>query len=722
MKISICKNYDPKQTKDYNNARVANGWELREFDWNKQTVIKLATEFGVSGNEYADGHKTAVSWVATHAIMLDFDKGIMTKEDLLEEQHGWQFDSYVYSSQNHQRQKVKNGKVEPPCDRLRVIIPLAEPITSEFDRQAVEQSFVERYNQNGQEVIDASFMGSARYFAHGTDEVSSFVTSKGAMNWRKIPNLYANPEKKRGRPSKAENLKLTFRIDDQVKDQHGQTATVQELEPDTPIYCPFCGDAPHRTNDGHNAVVMLNDDELPFIFCSSCQSRQMGVSGKGVYNLHPDDAYWLKSEETEATVFIDTLTSTYRSFCKEPGLEEPVIRQLTTLNHVEQFNKAHDLPNPVVYPRARLELHPEKDDIINLDEGYVNKYMAPQVLKTSVPDGHMAKLPYYTGKIIDHVLAHDKEIKKHFYNDLAHLTQTRRKMITTFLWQGVEGTGKGFFFTEVLRPMLGERYCTSTDQDAFGGQFNGFLEDNVLVLVNEVSGNFSTTEKQNLSTIEKMKIAITDEYIQIEGKHRDRFNGRNSCSFLFATNRHYGVVLSKNDRRFNVAPRQEVKIDQTDWWPGYDRLKELVAGELQEFVWHLKQYPVDKSKVGKVTDNEPKRVLQALSRSNAEDFFDAVNRGDLDWLRNNLVMRSGYNASEKHQEMQVLVDLLNHRTSVSMKDLCALYNYINHKDLPVNTFGKLAAGYLPQAGPIKVRTQTIWGIRVDWQEKNGLFD
>lgn len=139
MKISVCSNYDPKQTKDYNNARVANGWELREFDWNKQTVIKLTTEFGVSGNEYSDGHKTAGSWVATYAIMLDFDDGEMTKEKLLELQQEWDFDSYVFSSQNNQREKIKDGKVESPCDRLRVLIPLAEPIRSEFDRAAVEQ-------------------------------------------------------------------------------------------------------------------------------------------------------------------------------------------------------------------------------------------------------------------------------------------------------------------------------------------------------------------------------------------------------------------------------------------------------------------------------------------------------------------------------------------------------------------------------------------------------
>jgi hypothetical protein len=721
MKISVCKNYNSKRDKDFNHRRVAHGWSLTDVEWSEQEIKNLVTTEGVSGNEYSDGHKHTDSWVCTHTLMLDFDDGFMTVDQLLDEQTDWQFDSYIFTSQNHQLDKPKGGKIVPPCDKLRVLIPLVEPITNEFDRKAVEQAFIRKYNAAGQKVIDTTFMGQCRYFAHGTDEVSSFVDGKGPMNWRNIPDLYKQTEKP-GRPSKVDLLKQTFRLDQQVKDGNGRTMLLKDVSAGTPIFCPVCGDASHRTNDGHNAVVLENDEGIPFIYCSSCDSREMGVSGKGVYNLHPDDAFRLKSEEQMATVLIDTLTSTYRSVCKEPGLDEPVIRQLTTLNHVEQFNKAHGLPNPEVYPRARLELHPEKDDIINFEEGYVNKYMVPEVLRRPVPEGHIAKLPYYIGKIIDHVLAHEKEIKEHFYNDLAHLVQTRRKMITSYLWQGTEGSGKGVLFTKVLRPMFGERYCTSTDQDAFGGQFNGFLEDNVLVLVNEVSGNFSTSEKQNLSTIEKMKIAITDEYIQIESKHRDRINGRNCCSFFFATNRRHGVVLSSNDRRFNVAPRQEVKIHNTDWWPGYDELKRIVSDELQEFVWYLNQYLVDHSKIGKVIDNEPKRVLQALSRSNAEDFFDAVNRADIDWIRDNMAIRNGYNASDKHHEMKMLVDGLKEQKAVSMKALCTLYNYINHKDLSVISFGKAAAGYLPKAGPIKIGKRTIWGIRVDWKGEPGLFD
>lgn len=109
--------------------------------------------------------------------MLDFDKGSPTKEELLEMQQKWEFNSYVFSSQNHQKPKLlKSGKIEPPADRLRVLIPLSEPIKDEFDRKAVKQALVNHY-----ENVDKTFMGQTRYFAHGTTEVSSFTSGKGAM-------------------------------------------------------------------------------------------------------------------------------------------------------------------------------------------------------------------------------------------------------------------------------------------------------------------------------------------------------------------------------------------------------------------------------------------------------------------------------------------------------------------------------------------------------------
>jgi len=239
------------------------------------------------------------------------------------------------------------------------------------------------------------------------------------------------------------------------------------------------------------------------------------------------------------------------------------------------------------------------------------------------------------------------------------------------------------------------------------------------VLVNEVSGNFSGTEAKGIATIEKMKIAITDEHIQIEGKNKDRFNGKNVCSFLFATNRRDAITLSDNDRRFNVAPRQEVKLHDTAWWPGYHQMLSLVEDELQEFVWYLKQYQVDESLIGKVIDNEPKRILQIMSQTNADMFFEAVNRGDLDWLEENVVVElSGFDVDKRNDHINSIIFNLKGADKVSVNDLCDLYNNINNKKLTTVAFGRLATGHLGKAKTVRIGNKPQQGFDIVWKSRD----
>ena len=717
MIINTCTKYNRNESKGYNNDKVAHGWQLTEVSWQKKDIVDLTTMHGISCNEYVGDHKVAKDWVATHAIMLDFDDGSMTVDDLLSIQKNWQYNSYVYNSQNHQKQKTdKDGNIVPACDRLRALIPLSEPIRSEIDRKAVEQALISHFKKSNKN-LDASFLGKARYFAHGGIMISSFVGDKEAMNWRTMPGLkYRN----KGRKKESEDF---FRLNDHVKDKDGIELLVSDIDDKTIIYCPICGDAPYRSSGSHNAFIDINDDELPFIFCSSCQARSMGVNGKGIYNLHPDDAYRIKSNEYQTAVFIDVVQSDLSSIGIEPGHDGPIVRPIKNVFYAKQFCKANDLPVPDVYPRARLLHYFDKNDIINFDDGYVNKYVAPAVLKTDVPDGHNANLPQCIGRLIDHVLGHDEEIKNRFYNDIAHLVQQRKKLITSYLFQGTEGTGKGFLFNNVFRKIFGDRFCSETNMDAFNNRFNSFLVENVIVLVSEVSANFASSEKQGLSIIEKMKMAITDTYIQIEGKNKDRNNGENNCTFFFATNRHHGIVLSKDDRRFNVAPRQEVKLHDADWYPGYNELIRIVADELQEFVYFLKQYDVDDSLIGKVIDNEPKRLLQAFSTTDADDFFEAVNNGDVSWFRDNVIAKDNYNGGEKLMEINAIISKLSGSDKTSTGDLCQIYNYINNKNLPVHRFTKMAKQHLKvKIKQMRLGTGRIQGIEMKWNDEKDIYN
>jgi len=136
--ISVNRHYDPTQGKEYNNDKVAKGWDVKDYSWTEDSVRTLTTQHGISCNEYSNDHKTTDNWIAATHVMLDFDSGRMTLEKLLPEQDTWNHDSYVYSSQNHR--KDKNGII---CDRLRVLIPLSEPITQVEDLKALEHYFKE---------------------------------------------------------------------------------------------------------------------------------------------------------------------------------------------------------------------------------------------------------------------------------------------------------------------------------------------------------------------------------------------------------------------------------------------------------------------------------------------------------------------------------------------------------------------------------------------------
>ena len=118
-KISTCSNYDYTKSKEYNNDKVAHGWAQKEFKWTEESVRSLLTLNGVSCNEYISDHKTSEAWQSTHHLMLDFDDGSMTKESLLDLQKKWPYDSYVFSSQNHNKPKMHNNEITNPCARLR---------------------------------------------------------------------------------------------------------------------------------------------------------------------------------------------------------------------------------------------------------------------------------------------------------------------------------------------------------------------------------------------------------------------------------------------------------------------------------------------------------------------------------------------------------------------------------------------------------------------------
>ena len=376
----------------------------------------------------------------------------------------------------------------------------------------------------------------------------------------------------------------------------------------------------------------------------------------------------------------------------------------------------HGVDKPPFFPHFTYELHFDVKERFNFETQFVNRYVPSHLLEAERPAKKVNKIPKYISKILSHVFAGDKEVMQHYINDLADLIQTRKKRRTAFLLQGTEGTGKGLWFNRVLKPIIGREYCNEMDQGPFINSFNSSLENNVLTLVNECRANFTGSRGSDANVVEKIKIAISDSDIEIERKGKDRYNGRNNSSFMFATNRLKAVVLPSDDRRFTIAPRQEQKIEKTSWWPGGSEVEKCIAKEVQEFAWFLMDYKVDKKKIGSVIQNKAKEIIQALSKTNAEEFFDAVKVGDVAWFEENLVERPGYRGEEEYLEVRNLFKSIVGEKNISKQTLCKLYNYVVHPGKPVtmNTFGKSAVAHLPEFKVVRIAGNVTRGIPVNW--------
>ena len=123
---------------------------------------------------------------------------------------------------------------------------------------------------------------------------------------------------------------------------------------------------------------------------------------------------------------------------------------------------------------------------------------------------------------------------------------------------------------------------------------------------------------------------------------------------------------------------------------------------------------MDKSIVNRVIDNEAKRILQTLSMSNADLFFNALKTGDYDWFLENFIEESWNNNVNEAKAVRNALGIPDSNGYVIIKsgNLCVLYNYMNSKSLTPQSFGKLATAKLGEAKSHRSGKQVIHGFKL----------
>lgn len=345
-----------------------------------------------------------------------------------------------------------------------------------------------------------------------------------------------------------------------------------------------------------------------------------------------------KDKNLKPVVLRDFFTDTYYN-----GLFDTKLQQFddsfpltpTNKTSLEGFMKSHNRPSPDFIPDARVVFDPSNNTGINLKEVpyYVNMYRQSEyMLAAQTPDeeleyGTAIKLHDTTPnvyKLITHILGGGTTEFEHFVNWLAYIYQNKNKAMTAWILTGVPGTGKGLFIHKILKPLFGEAQVPMRALENIEEQFNLYMRTALFLAVDE----FRMGDSGNIGKMaDKLKHQITEPNLTIRAMRTNQIELPSFCNFIFLTNRADAVKIEEGDRRYNVAPRQERKLEEV--YPELLTNINELSTELYVLAGTLKTFKVNERMAHTVLENTAKEEMRQVSMSVLEEFATAIKTGDL---------------------------------------------------------------------------------------------
>ena len=126
----------------------------------------------------------------------------------------------------------------------------------------------------------------------------------------------------------------------------------------------------------------------------------------------------------------------------------------------------------------------------------------------------------------------------------------------------------------------------------------------------------------SLRMADKLKNQITEPTLTIRGMRSNQIELPSYTNFIFLTNRSDAVKIETGDRRYNVGPRQEVKLE--DAHPEIVENIDTIHEELNTFAGALSQYKVSKRMARICMNNEAKITMRNVTMSVFEEFCEAA--------------------------------------------------------------------------------------------------
>jgi hypothetical protein len=522
------------------------------------------------------------------------------------------------------------------------------------------------------------------------------------------------------------------------------------------------------TNPDRMSIQITDDTNPPYIRCNvnggdsnayyfkiEDPTYMYNFKGEPIWSIEAADPDFYKSlfdhyqeemaKEGRANFPIamrDFYTDTYYNGVFDPNLNQfsddfPLMPCSSA--SIEGFMRSHGRSKPDFVPDARVIFDPaSNDEGVNLANVpyHINMFRKTEYMLSTrehepLSMGDSAKIADSCPliyKLMTHILGGQNLEVEHFTNWLAYIFQTKRKAMTAWVLQGVPGTGKGIFYTKVLRPLFGNEHVPMRALQNIEEQFNLYMRQALFLVVDEF--HMASANAGTMKIADKLKNAITENTMTIRAMRSNQVEMPNYTNFIFLTNRMDAVKIEEGDRRYNIAPRQEQKLEHV--YPEVIDGIDDISTELHKFAALLRNYKVNKQLVRTPIANNAKAQMAQVTMSVMEEFFAAVRHGKLsvfldilDISVTNVMQGQEITTAQRFVKQWVAESQWPHSV-IPMEHLRVVYGVLTDDRLSQREFQKKAA----RCGVSKERKRvhgasrnanTVMGVVTTWKLEADLF-
>ena len=351
-----------------------------------------------------------------------------------------------------------------------------------------------------------------------------------------------------------------------------------------------------------------------------------------------------------------------------------------------------------------VHFDPTQEGIVDWQTRTINTYKKTSYI-SQAEKTLGATVPPTIDKVLNSICVNE-EVKQRFLNWLAYIFQTRQKTGTAWIFQGTQGTGKGVLYEYILSPILGHEYCHEMTMDRMEDGFNQYLEQNLLLFIDEAQVGDSKSGERILNRVKNL---VTEPRQHIRGMRRNAITRDSYTNIILASNHDEIIRIEDKDRRFNVAPRQETPLPLD-----YDDIVRIGA-ELPGFATFLNSYAVSERDVRQVLMNEDRQKLVDLSLTTLDKFFHATRDGDLSYFTQFLTtsITTDVEGLKYHDFARIVLGWVsgsNEPTNVARDDLRIVYQFLQQAKVSPTKFSRMANKYNLDVKPININGNIVRGL------------